>query len=386
MVPGQLPAATFPMPLKRVSPSRFVGLQGCVLREVWTANRIPAPLPVSARARLGTVVHRLLERVGKNAVPVALVTSELWDEELRKVEREMEGSWLERNLVPLHTTVPDAEVHRLRALDRARKLTARLPVRDATRHTEGLGFEVWVQSSDGTVGGFIDSVFKDDGLVIRDYKSGAIYETDEGGSSIRSEYVVQIRMYAALYSETFGVWPERLEIVPVRGDEAQISVDKHQCLQLVERAKECLTAVNAEIAASHASGAMDDLSRLATPSAETCTACSFRPQCNAYLTVNAGQQDKWPLDILGTVSRIQRLGNGSVSLGLIDLRGNARSVRGLTAGERHPALKEIEPGSHVGIFSLQRTYPVKDLSETLYTTVYLLPPALYAGLQNRIEP
>jgi len=362
------------MPLKRISPSRFVGLQRCRLREVWTASRTPALLPASARARLGTVVHRLLERVGKDAVPAEQVTTELWNEELQKIESEMEASWLDRSLVPLHLTVPNAEVHKLRALDRARRMAAELPLkRDGTGGTKGLGFEVWVQSSDGLVGGFVDCALRDDCLVLRDYKSGAIYEKDDGNeSNVRAEYVIQIQMYAALYNDTFGLWPERLEIVPVRGEEAKVQVDKLRCSQLVQDAKALLAEVNATVAALHDRGA-SDLSTLAKPSAETCSPCGFRPQCQEYLAANADMQERWPLDIVGTVSRIQTLGNGSVALALTDRRGTVHSVRGLTPGQRHPALTLIEPGSHVGVFNLQRGYPAKDLREGPYTTVYRVP-------------
>lgn len=372
--PGELFAVPSPSPLKRISPSRFLGLQRCRLREVWTANRTPALLPASARARLGTVVHRLLERVGKDAVPAEQVTTELWNEELQKVESEMEASWLDRSLVPLNVTVPNAEVHKLRALDRARRMAAELPLRRGTTgRAKGLGFEVWVQSSDGLVGGFIDCALQDDCLVLRDYKSGAIYERDDGNeSNIRGEYVVQIQMYAALYNDTFGLWPERLEIVPVRGEEATVPVDKPRCSQLVQDAKALLCEVNAAVAALHDSGGSDP-SSLAKPSIETCTACGFRPQCQAYLAANADMQERWPLDIVGTVSRIQSLGNGSVAMALTDRRGNVHSIRGLTPGQRHPALKAIETGSKVAVFNLQRGYPARDLREGPYTTIYHVP-------------
>jgi hypothetical protein len=374
IAPGELVAAALPVPLKRVSPSRFIGLQRCRLREVWTASRTPSLLPASARARLGTVVHRLLERVGKDAVPTEHVTSALWNEELQKVESEMKASWLDRSLVPLSLTVANAEVHKLRALDRARKMAAELPLkREGSAGSKGLGFEVWLQSPDGSVGGFIDCALRDEGLVIRDYKSGAIYEKDDGSEpKIRDEYVIQIQMYAALYNDTFGVWPERLEIVPIRGDEARVPVDKLRCGQLVDDARLLLSEVNAAVAALHHTGALGP-SSLANPSIETCTPCGFRPQCSAYLAANPDLAERWPLDIVGTTTKIQSLGNGSVMLALTDGRGIIHSVRGLAPGQRHPALNAIEPGSHIGVFNLQRKYPAKDLTESPYTTVYRLP-------------
>ena len=59
------------------------------------------------------------------------------------------------------------------------------------------------------------------------------------------------------YNDTFGLWPERLEIVPVRGDEARVQVDKLKCSLLVQDAKALLSEVNAAVAALQGSGAPD---------------------------------------------------------------------------------------------------------------------------------
>lgn len=64
--PGVLPRTPSIHPLKRISPSRFISLRECALREVWTANRQPSLLPTSPVAKLGTAIHKLLELAGKS--------------------------------------------------------------------------------------------------------------------------------------------------------------------------------------------------------------------------------------------------------------------------------------------------------------------------------
>ena len=63
--PGVLPKTPSIHPIKRISPSRFISLRECALREVWTANRQPSLLPTSPVAKLGTAIHKLLELAGK---------------------------------------------------------------------------------------------------------------------------------------------------------------------------------------------------------------------------------------------------------------------------------------------------------------------------------
>ena len=51
--------------LKTISPSRFTALQECALREVWAASQTPQLLPSSPSARLGSIIHRLLQEAGE---------------------------------------------------------------------------------------------------------------------------------------------------------------------------------------------------------------------------------------------------------------------------------------------------------------------------------
>ena len=94
---------------------------------------------------------------------------------------------------------------------------------------------MWVESKDGLVGGFIDYVYNlKEGPVICDYKSGNIF--DESSSNVKPGYETQLRLYAALYHTTTGIWPARLEIVPLQGTHVEVRFEPDECVQLLEDA------------------------------------------------------------------------------------------------------------------------------------------------------
>jgi len=56
---------TFPAieikPVQRISPSRYFSFRQCALREILSASKQPALLPVSPAARIGSIVHKIIE-------------------------------------------------------------------------------------------------------------------------------------------------------------------------------------------------------------------------------------------------------------------------------------------------------------------------------------
>jgi hypothetical protein len=223
------------------------------------------------------------------------------------------------------------------------------------------------------VGGVIDYAFYDDGIVIRDYKSGLIFESasEVADGSVKRAFVTQLEMYAALYNTTFGTWPIRLEVVPIVGPTVTLPVDQVACSRLVEDAGLLLNNVNEAIRKIDPArpGSVIDL---ASPSADACRSCLFRPQCPAYAAANPQCLDGWPLDIWATVRQVQKLGNGSVAVLFEDSGSGIQTVKGLTPGDRNPALSRVTAGSKIAIFNLQRSFPARDLREGPYTTMYLL--------------
>src|SRR6266571_884745 len=180
LMPGQLLEAPAIQPLRRVSPSRFLSLKECPLREIWNSSRQQVLLPNSPAARLGTVIHRLWETAGKGVLEKATATEiqNIWAQLVNRTEQEMQQSWLERSLVPLNQSVAQYEVRKIRACKKA------VDIAVAGRHSASAAkgasthkFESWLETRDGLVGGSIDEIQETlKGSVLRDYKSGHIME------------------------------------------------------------------------------------------------------------------------------------------------------------------------------------------------------------------
>ena len=380
MTPGVLDRRLDVTPIKRVSPSRYEAMVQCALREVWAAGGQPHLLPLSPAARLGTAVHQLLEEAGRGRLTPAErpVVERRWEELVRQAESAMLMSWLERVFVPLRSSVPDFEVRGLRAQERV--LAIAQAVASARREPQervAAGFERWVAVPDGSVGGYIDHVVETpDGPVLRDYKSGGIHEAAAGVPpvAVRPSFVVQLRLYAALYAGTTGTWPARLELVPLLGEAVGIPFDTATCEALLADAIAALARINATIAEA-ASRQEEPEGRLAAPGVTTCRHCLFRPACVPYRRVRTGAtgEEAWPQDVWGELREIRQLGNRKLLLTVATGSAGAevRCIRGITANPaRHPALQHLREGNMVGVFGLRGSAGGGTLSEALWTVVY----------------
>ena len=380
MIPGQITNIAKISPLKRLSPSRFLALKKCALREVWASDRAPLLLPLSPKARLGTVIHAILELSGKGQLgsDPSLQVDRVWANLISETEGNMSSSWLDSPLVPLSRSVADFEVRRLRA----RKIA--LAIAEASNSyvrsdlpSTGLGFEVWVETPDRTVGGRIDEIAPcTDGLKLRDYKTGLILENDKSDENptVKAEYQIQLKLYAALYASSFGKWPTRLEVVDLDGREFEVPCDPSRCEDLLREAREVLVRINNSIAS--AASPQQAVRNLADPSPSNCNGCAFRPGCPAYRTTRTvSQLADWPKDVFGRVQYVRTLANGRCSLG-VNLATDPTTlvrVRNLEAtASRHPALGRLKEGDLVGVFNLKADQEGRDFSELSMTTIYCL--------------
>ena len=369
--PGYLQPPWPLRPLAAISPSRFTGLQACALREVWSANRAPALLPSSPAARLGIAAHRLLNEAARRLTGDRV--SSRWEELVDEVEVAMAQNWLDRHLLPLREVVPDYEVRRLRAVARARELAADAVALPARRDQAGsglFGYELLVSTPDSLAAGRVDAVLHGEhGPVIRDYKSGAIYESGMGVPTVKHKYAVQLQLYAAIYATMAGVWPARLELKALSGESANVTFTPADCSQMLGRALELRDAVNRAIASAADPEARTEV--LARPSEEACRHCSYRPNCTPYRAARAvAGEGGWPLDVWGELTEARALGNGKVMLTLEAASGTVR-VRGLTPGpHRHPALARLRAGDRLGVFNMRPAGSPTSYTEGLFTVIY----------------
>lgn len=377
--PGVLGPPAELQQLRPVSPSHFIGLQACALREVWAASRIPPLLPVTPAARLGTVAHRLLEEAGRGqfegAAPGAI--ERRWDGLLEAAEDSASQSWLDRHLVPLRAAVPDYEVRRLQALSAARAIAAEacsIPHRGDAHDHAPLGCEVPVSTPDGQAGGRVDAVAPSgDGPILKDYKSGTIYDREGAArGAIKPEYAAQLKLCAAIYAAMTGTWPSRLEVVPIAGLPESVPFTREECMGLLNEAIGLRDRINGVIASGGALATQ--IEQLATPAPRACTHCGYRPQCAAYLEARGRDPGvRWPLDVRGQLIERRMLGNGRLLLGL-DSGGTTVYIRGIDPSpERHPALMRMAAGDTVASFNLRPVGSPTSFAEGSFTVFYVVP-------------
>lgn len=383
--PGILPAVPALRPLRRVSPSRFLSLRECALREIWTASKQAPLLPASPAARLGSVIHRLLQEAGEGLLGDGnrtAVDSE-WLKLVEIAEGEMRDSWLERSLVPLSKTVPQYEVRKIRACIKAAEVA-----KESIRQPQSSGtiaanrFESWVETPDGLVGGSIDQVKETSGgAILRDFKSGHVIdiENQAAGPEIKEEYKLQLKLYAALFASKHGRWPVKLEVVPLQGPAREVPFDARECNQLLQEAVTSLKQLNERIdLASRQLAAGTAIRAFANPSPSNCRFCVFRPCCEAFRAAKdvTACDAGWARDVWGVVSDYKILGNQKIGLSL-RVSGypyEVARIRGIDPNpERHPALPCISVGEKVAVYNLRGSAERGEFSETSSTTIYLVP-------------
>ena len=369
--------SAFLKPLRSISPTTFSDIRQCALNVVWQRNGNPPLLPMSPKARVGTISHQLLAESGQGRLNAEESTiNARWHELVAEANSEISSYLLERHLAPLENSIPDIEVRRIRTTRSALAIAkqTRTVTRDNGRATvpAPYGHEIPVQSTDGLVRGTIDAVVRggSSGVIIRDYKSGAILEYDAGGTNRpRESYQIQLKLYAQLYAETFGQWPTSLELVSLTGESQEVCFTKNDCSNLLNQAKALLHIVNDNVAI-HSSDSLPQI--LAKPTPRACAFCRYRPGCGPYrLAAAEPNQEGWPVDVMGTVESIKQLGNSKIMLELATSTASVR-IPGLSPGKRHPVLPHLQPGQLVGVFNLRRTRLTAPYLESQLTTVHKL--------------
>ena len=364
-------------PLRSISPTTFSAIRQCALNVVWQRNGKRPRLPTSPKARVGTISHRLLAEAGQGRLDANEATTEArWHELVAEANSMINSYPLERHLAPLENSVPDIEVRRIRTTRNALVIAkqARSIPRDNRRSSTPApyGHEIPVRSTDGLVRGTIDAVVREGnaGVIIRDYKSGTLLESDAGGTNQpREDYQLQLKMYARLYAETFGQWPTSLELVSLTGESQEVPFTKNDCSNLLDEARVSLRLINEKVV-EHSKDSLPAI--LAKPTPQVCAFCSYRPTCAPYrLAAAEPSQERWPLDVIGTVESVTQLGNSRMMLVLATSTGSVK-IPGLSPGARHPVLSHLQPGELAGAFNLRRSRLTGPYSESQLTTVYKL--------------
>jgi CRISPR/Cas system-associated exonuclease Cas4 (RecB family) len=232
---------------------------------------------------------------------------------------------LEHHLVPFSKNARNYEVKRQQCLKIVRN-SFNLSYSTPQSDNGSIKSEFWVESKDKIIGGKIDEIRSNNtGLDIIDYKTGAIIDEDLLGCKVKIQYQIQMKLYAALYNEHQGVFPDRLIIKGLDGEEYEIPFDKDECIELLFQAKKKFREINQIINEGRG------WELLASPSAANCKYCQFRPVCRNYWRTR-GDGKEWNLDVWGKIVEVKELRNGIRVL--LKNKDKIIAVRGLSV-ERH---------------------------------------------------
>ena len=373
MKPGAIDKPPPLVPLKRISPSRYAQLKTCALREIWTAGGSLIFLPRNPAALLGTIAHQLLKDAGHYAGNKAFDAARRWEQLVDGMNQELKKSWLEAVVSPLETSAPTYEVLKIRTCMRAGQISSSRRKRGSGRGiVPGTGFELWVESQDKSVGGWIDAARRTkDGIVLTDFKSGDVLERPQGilQKELKESHRIQLKLYAALYFQTYRIWPNTIQIAPLKGTTIEVPFTQKECSGLLDEATATFASINSLISTGTRSAYED----FATPSPQNCRFCSYRPACPEYRKARKRLEpaNGWPIDAFGTVWDINVLRGGEVNLRVTDDSGEKYTFRAMSP-KRHPALQAIRRGDVVGIFNAFDSSNGKEFSEGILTVLYKL--------------
>jgi hypothetical protein len=353
-----------------VTPSTYGKLRqwsegkACALQLLWQGPALLAPSPA---AKLGDIVHELMERA--TSWGSRKEAESLWDTAMVEVEEKLSKNWTTSGLVPLNQTARKFELKRLLTL----KSIGMVPESgNASTGTVPEGGQVLKEeefkSVDGLLKGRVDRVEKrPKGWVLTDFKSGDVREhaNDQGGR-IKEEYRLQILLYACLLKEARNIMLEKAVLKTIDGREHPVDFDQADVEETGNDARDLLSRMN-----THANDATPE--DLSSPMPATydegifgCSGCLFRPACRGYKAKTKEQAPgkHWPKDAWGGIISINR------SAGRVELEikneNNLRNEQDQPVDPifqvsledstvRHPALKGVEVGDPIAVYDFLKS-------------------------------
>ena len=339
-------------PIKRLSPSTAYSFYLCPLKEVLRFNKVIAPLPVFPSARLGSAIHSVLEGASKKMIMDEKDFNERWATNIKLIENIMRQIPAEQHLVPLEDSERTYEVKKLQTW----KITK-----------EALSYSNYIEkpslkiaerlmiSPMASIGGRIDLILTNlDGTEIIDYKTGEVI--DESGT-LKEEYKIQMKLYAALYHDIYSSWPKKLTLVSLGRKRHEVEFTPEECNKLLLDLEEKLEDVNQKILGE------EPLSNLAIPSPEACKFCPYRPGCHSYW-IRREDTENWPKDVAGKVLEKTVSGMGLVRV-VLENNGKKYIIRGLS---RRHSLNDVNPECLI-ICNLSMDHSTGQFTENPMTTV-----------------
>lgn len=295
-------ATTILKPLKRISPSRYTAINRCPYRVV-LANSYSIPLlPYPPASHLGNVIHECIRLIVTGKIGTSADFDEVWNCLLVKEERALEDMGF-AFYTPLSENVPGYAIKKLQVKSLL-KNRVKAEVQEDRKANASILTEKWLEAKDSLIGGYADIIFNsNDYIKLSDFKSGKIL-LEEG--EIKEEYEDQLKLYAYLYKEVFGKYPDELSIIDLEKNEYQVTFTPQECEALANKSKEVLSEVNILIK-------KDERKSLAKSDLDHCQNCLYRPACDFYWNLPLSETDSIFRDVRGNVAAVKQFRNGNLN-------------------------------------------------------------------------
>ncbi len=334
---------------------RTCGLRACFERSQGYERR------TAYAARVGIAFHNTLQSLTE--YPIRSETrSEIIAEAHRRFYHELSQQEEQKNSRPREQLLPRDEERIHRALEALASESLRLTKQFTSGQSEygnrgamgveeahlpemkrmGEGkvlVEIPIQSHDGLLTGRVDYAERlATGLRLLDYKSAL---RDE----LPARYERQLQLYALLWYETFGEWPQEAWVTyPLTGARYRVAIDPEICRSVGNEARVLIKQVQ-ECAS---------VEQLAAPG-ETCALCEFRPWCQPFWQWQA-QHSSHSVALQTAAFGFE----GKVltkevknDYWIVTIQWRDAEVRLVIPQERFPQLKNVSPGAHIRILDVR---------------------------------
>ena len=268
---------TFRAPV-RLSPSQYFRALTCpyqlLLARTAEAQALPGVAGSGGAAAVGTIVHGVLEQAATADLSTTAAFEDAWQTHLAHGEAVLVRAGA-GHLVPLVYRARGYAVTKLLLRWYLAKQLA--PPEPPPGSALPLGPEQRLTDDSGTVTGVADLIrLGADGPEIVDYKTGPIFLSNgEAEAEIKQAYAQQLQLYAALFYEQTKIWPTRLLLADLTGNEHEVGFTENDCLRLLNSARELLAQMRTAVATGQPT-------YLAVPGPEQCRYCQVRPLCGPF--------------------------------------------------------------------------------------------------------
>lgn len=258
--------------VKTLSPSTFAwvsrgcGYQVLLQKALATFDDKTLSLPHGRSAILGTIIHKMYERTIKGELHSVGDLRVEW-ERLLKEEKD--------KLTLLYPTLRNVDLNDYDKRNSAIRYSIGMmrnprPVPANPVGGRIVSSEMKLDCSDIGLRGTADKLVQDNGMVdVIDFKSGHV--TDDNGD-IKSEYQVQLHLYAAMCEHKALGTPRRLSLVDIDGKYYDVPYRSDYCAQLLKDVKSTIDRLNDSVKTR-------SIQPLVKPELGMCPLCACRHVC-----------------------------------------------------------------------------------------------------------